>query len=181
MGLSYRPKDTDPRPPHVFLTAAHDTTATCREDGPARCRSSLQPHSGRQALTMVSQDVQGAGVPRQGAQALGPAAADRGRCPGRSAPRAHLPEEPRQQLPLLGRGEGRGDLDGQLRGSCLGPSRNCHKCCRHSRGQLCPRRQQVATSAGQWQPRHCPLPPSRGLREMRQVLKEGSSTLSLYL
>lgn len=74
---------------------------------------------------MVGQDVQRAGVPCQGAQALGPAAADRGRRPGCSAPRAQLPKEPGQQLPLLGRGEGSGDPDGHVRGGSpiLGPPR----------------------------------------------------------
>lgn len=40
-------------------------------------------------------------MPRQGAQALDPAAAHRGRRPGRPAEGARLPEEPGQQLPLL--------------------------------------------------------------------------------
>lgn len=53
------------------------------------------------ALTRVGEEEQGAGVLRQGAQALNPAAAHGGGRPGRCPEGALLPEEPRQQLPLL--------------------------------------------------------------------------------
>lgn len=53
------------------------------------------------ALTRVGKEAQGTGVLRQGVQALDPAAAHGGGCPGRCPEGARLPEEPRQQLPLL--------------------------------------------------------------------------------
>ena len=91
---------------------------------------SLGPHrrgqaTGRsrpgRALTAVGQEAQGTGVTRQGAQALDPAAAHAGGGPGGASEGSCLPKEPGQQLPLLGSGEGSGDLgrfpgDGHFRG-----------------------------------------------------------------
>lgn len=86
--------------------------------------------AGGGALTEVGQEVQGAGVLGQGAQALDPAAAHSGRRPGRSAEGARLPEEPGQQLPLLewrGVGPGLAGAGGWLSaralGSCAGRGR----------------------------------------------------------
>lgn len=54
-----------------------------------------------ETLTTVSQEVQGAGVAYQGAQALDPATAHTGHAPGCPAEGTRLPKEPQQQLPLL--------------------------------------------------------------------------------
>lgn len=62
------------------------------------------------ALTTGGEEVQGARMLCQGAQALDPAAAHSGGRPGRSSEGAHLPKEHGQQLPLLGSREGSGDL-----------------------------------------------------------------------
>lgn len=52
-------------------------------------------------LTTVSQEVQGAGVAYQEAQALDPATAHAGHAPGCPAEGTRLPKKPQQQLPLL--------------------------------------------------------------------------------
>lgn len=131
---------------------------------------------------------------RQGAQALDPAAAHAGGGPGGASEGSCLPKEPGQQLPLLGSGEGSGDLggfpgDGHFRGgfsTIQGWSRHflgealSVTATRKAPRQPCLREVAVATGTATPAPAMPGLPCRTQLLGQNGVVNKGPSLLSVY-